>query len=223
MSYLSVYQALYAHYGSQHWWPGDSPFEVMVGAVLTQNTAWTQVEKAIDNLKADDCLTPSCIVAMPDKQLATLIRPAGYFNVKTRRLKNFCRWFLEQGSETALSKWSSDDLRQGLLSVNGVGPETADDMLLYAFDRPIFVIDAYTRRLFSRLGMVAADEGYEQLRHSFEASLKTDIPETRQRVTLFNEYHALIVIHAKDVCRKRPLCGQCFFNRQCPANEIKND
>lgn len=223
MTYLSVYQALYQHYGPQHWWPGDSPFEVMVGAVLTQNTAWTNVEKAIANLKSEDCLEPSSIAEMPHDHLAALIRPAGYFNVKANRLRNFCVWLQQQGGESPLKEWQTNELRHGLLSVNGVGPETADDMMLYAFEHPVFVIDAYTRRLFSRLGMIEGDEGYETLRHGFEESLSSEVTKTRQRVTLYNEFHALIVVHAKDYCRKRPLCNACCLENLCPESKVKND
>ncbi len=219
MTFLSVYRALSKQYGPQHWWPGDTPFEVMVGAVLTQNTAWSNVEKAITSLKQAKSLTAKKIAAMPAPTLAELIRSAGYFNVKAKRLQNFCNWFLQQGGESALRQWDDASLRHGLLSVNGVGHETADDMMLYAFERPVFVIDAYTRRLFSRLELVTGEEGYEVLRHSFETELSKKIIPGDEQVTLYNEYHALIVIHAKDVCRKKPRCSECCLRRQCPAAE----
>ena len=196
-------------YGAQHWWPGETPFEVMVGAVLTQNTAWTNVEKAIANLKARDKLDPGAILSAPESRLAAWIKPSGYFNIKARRLRNFCRWYLDQGGYDALVKRETAELRHGLLSVNGVGPETADDMLLYAFERPVFVIDAYTRRLFARLGWIDGEEGYEALRHGVEAALGPDLEA-------FNELHALIVIHGKDFCRVRPRCGACCLNTLCP-------
>lgn len=217
MTFLSVYRTLFKHYGPQHWWPGDSPFEVMVGAVLTQNTAWTNVEKAIANLKQARALTPTKLTRLPATELAQLIRPAGYFNVKAKRLQNFCLWLQQQGGAKALARRDDEQLRHGLLSVNGVGHETADDMLLYAFERPVFVIDAYTRRLFARLGLVAGDEGYETLRRLFESKLGRIIKQREDQVEIYNEYHALIVIHAKDVCRKRPRCDQCCLRRQCPA------
>jgi endonuclease-3 related protein len=220
MTFLSVYRTLYKHYGPQHWWPGDTPFEVMVGAVLTQNTAWSNVEKAIANLKQARALSLNKIAAMPAATLAQLIRPAGYFNVKAIRLHNFCRWLQQQGGVRAVARRDDDGLRHGLLSVNGVGPETADDMVLYAFERPVFVIDAYTRRLFARLGLVAGDEGYETLRHLFEAELGKKIKQREEQITLYNEYHALIVIHAKDVCRKKPRCDECCLRRQCPAAQL---
>ena len=217
----------------------------MVGAVLTQNTAWTNVEKAIACLKAEGALTPERIVAVRPRRLAGWIRSAGYFNVKARRLKSFCVWYLEQGGYDALRVWDTETLRAGLLSVNGVGPETADDILLYAFERPVFVIDAYTRRIFIRLGLVDACAGYEALRHTFESALRHEtrggavIPVNTRRtrepgsgagrgrtvppasgssnrlVALFNEYHALIVRHGKEVCRVRPTCDSCVLRRQC--------
>lgn len=210
-----VFDTLLATYGPQHWWPGDSPFEIMVGAVLTQNTAWTNVEKAIVNLEQQNCLEPKRIIAVGEAALAQCIRPAGYFNVKARRLTNFCRWYVQHGEYAGLAQWTTQDLRAGLLSVNGVGPETADDILLYAFDRPVFVIDAYTRRLFVRLGAVADGWHYETLRAHFEAALSDAAADTLP--LLFNEYHALIVKHAKLVCRKTPQCGLCAFKSDCPS------
>lgn len=205
----AVYQVLYTRYGPQHWWPGDSPFEVMVGAVLTQNTAWSNVERAIANLNQAGSLAPEAILEMPAARLAALLRPSGHFNVKARRLRNFCAWYLEAGGHAELKGLATDPLRAGLLSVNGIGPETADDILLYAFDRPVFVIDAYTRRLFERLGHAGARTlAYERLRRFFEQALPAD-------VALLNEYHALIVRHAKLVCRPRPVCAGCCLATQC--------
>ncbi|HEC20796.1 MAG TPA: endonuclease [Gammaproteobacteria bacterium] len=212
MAWLSlrrVYNRLYKHYGPQHWWPADSPFEVMLGAILTQNTAWGNVERAIGNLRANHCLSPRAIVATPEKALAQWLKPSGYFNIKARRVRNFCQWYLEVGEFPGLSVLATDELRKQLLSVSGVGPETADDMLLYAFQRPVFVIDAYTRRIFSRLQLLEHDAGYETLRSQFEQALSAD-------VTLFNEYHALIVQHAKVACKKRPVCQACCLARHCP-------
>jgi endonuclease-3 related protein len=206
----AVFNALLSAHGPQHWWPGDTPFEIMVGAVLTQNTAWTNVEKAIANLVKHDKLSAAGIVAARKDHLANWLRPSGYFNVKAERLKNFCRWYVEAGGFNALSKLDTDTLRDSLLSVNGVGPETADDILLYAFDRPVFVIDAYTRRLFSRLGLIVGDEAYDDLRLACEDRLGAD-------AALYNEFHALIVLHAKMVCRVRPCCGDCTLRVNCPA------
>ena len=207
---MAVFNALLSAHGPQHWWPGDTPFEIMVGAVLTQNTAWTNVEKAIANLVKHDKLSAAGIVAARKDHLANWLRPSGYFNVKAERLKNFCRWYVEAGGFNALSTLDTDTLRDSLLSINGVGPETADDMLLYAFNRPVFVIDAYTRRLFSRLGLIAGDEAYEDLRLAYEDRLASD-------AGLYNEFHALIVLHARTICRVRPRCGDCMLRENCQA------
>lgn len=209
-TFLKVYKKLHATHGPQDWWPGDTPFEIMVGAVLTQNTAWTNVEKAIANLKRARALTPQKILAAPKATLAAWLRPSGYFNVKAKRLRAFCAWLLEQGGAKKLAKLPTPELRSALLSVHGIGPETADDILLYAFDRPVFVIDAYTRRIFQRLGLIEGKEDYETLRNKFETVLKTD-------VALFNEYHALIVLHGKNICRSKPVCGHCCFTVSCPS------
>ncbi len=205
----TVYNMLYRHYGPRGWWPGDGPFEVMVGAVLTQNTAWTNVERAINNLKDADSLSPEAITAVHFKRLARWLQPSGYFNIKAKRLRAFCNWYLEQGGFARLRQLTTPVLRKRLLSVNGIGPETADDILLYAFGRRVFVIDAYTRRIFQRLGLIAGDESYEGLRSWFEAGLR------RVDVQVFNEYHALIVHHGKHVCRTRPACETCCLRRRC--------
>ena len=212
ISFEEVYRKLFNHYGPQDWWPAETPFEVMVGAVLTQNTAWSNVERAIENLKQNHCLTPEDILEAEINNLAEWLRPSGYFNIKAKRLRNFCQWYVSEGQFNVLSLWNTKKLRNGLLSINGVGPETADDILLYVFDRPVFVIDAYTRRLFSRLGFESADEGYEHLRSIFEKNLPA-------KAAMFNEYHALIVAHAKEVCKKMPNCGSCCLLKCCPSNE----
>lgn len=185
-----IYNCLLKAYGPQNWWPADSPFEVMVGAILTQNTAWINVEKAIINLKQADALNIHSIIELPDEKLAELIRPSGYFNVKTKRLKNYVGWFVDEGRFNKLNKLDDLELRKRLLSVNGIGPETADDILLYAFERPVFVIDAYTRRLLLKLDLINGDESYEDLRCMFETALEPDVEK-------FKEYHALIVRYAK--------------------------
>lgn len=202
---------LYRHYGQQNWWPADTPFEVMVGAILTQNTSWRNVEKAIGNLKVAAALEPGRLTKTRHQTLANWLRPVGYFNIKTHRLKNFCHWYIAQGGYDQLARYDTNNLRHALLSVNGVGPETADDILLYAFDRPVFVIDAYTRRLFQRLGYVDRDRGYESLRAWFENSLR----RVNHRVQVFNEYHALIVQHAKYHCKKNPACAGCCLEKIC--------
>lgn len=184
----------------------------MVGAVLTQNTAWRNVEQAITNLRTARLLDAGAIIHAPLARLATLLKPSGYFNVKARRLRSLCAWYTAHGGFSALRRWQTRRLRSELLAVHGVGPETADDILLYAFRRPIFVIDAYTRRLFKRLGLIDGHEGYEALRADVERHLTGD-----DQAALFNEFHALIVIHAKDVCRPRPRCALCCLARACPS------
>ena len=203
---MVVYQRLYEAYGDQSWWPADSSFEVMVGAVLTQNTAWTNVEKAISNLKHADSLTLESLLALSDETLAQLIRPSGYFNIKAKRLKNLCLWLAENGGESKLAAVDTGTLRSSLLQVNGVGPETADDILLYAFARPVFVIDTYTRRLFSKLCLIQGSEPYEDLRQIFEAQLEAD-------ACLFNQYHALVVRHAREKCQQTADCIHCDVER----------
>lgn len=212
MRLITVYNHLFKRYGPQHWWPAETPFEVMVGAVLTQNTAWINVEKAIINLKSAGAISPEAVIEAEHDILAEWLRPSGYFNIKAKRLKNYCHWYLGQGGFEPLSRFDDNTLRHAVLSVNGVGPETADDILLYAFERPVFVIDAYTRRLFSRLGLVEHDMGYEALRHHFETGLAKEAGQ----VALFNEYHALIVMHAKEHCRVKPVCMGCPLRRVCP-------
>jgi endonuclease-3 related protein len=206
----AVYRRLLARYGPQHWWPARTPFEVIVGAVLTQNTAWTNVEQAIANLEAAAALDAQALLDLPEQRLATLLRPSGYFNVKAARLRAVCTWYVARGGHARLRRWPSARLRDALLGLHGVGPETADDILLYAFDRPVFVIDAYTRRLFARLGLVEGREPYEALRGACERALGPDAP-------LYNDYHAQIVQHAKVHCRPRPRCAGCCLADLCPS------
>jgi len=210
--FRAVYRAFLGAYGPQHWWPGDGPFAVMVGAVLTQNTAWVNVERALANLARAGCLSAEAIVGLPAPRLAELLRPSGYFNVKAGRLQELCAWLLARGGLAALAALATSRLRRELLAVKGIGPETAADILLFAFERPVFVIDAYTRRVFGRLGLVDPGADYEDLRRVFESALG-------RRVAVMNEYHALIVRHGKDVCRTRPRCGACCLARRRPARE----
>lgn len=201
-----LYRRLHAAYGPQDWWPAETPFEVMAGAILTQNTAWTNVEQAIANLKRADALSAPAILDLSHARLAELIRPSGYFNIKSRRLKNYAQWFIDEGGLARLSQLELDDLRARLLSVNGVGPETADDILLYAFERPAFVIDTYTRRLLLKLGLIEGGESYDALRQLFMQSLKPEVAH-------FKQYHALIVRHAKQKCAGREDCPHCRVER----------
>ncbi len=207
------YRLLHRRYGPQHWWPGETPFEVMVGAVLTQNTAWGNVEKAIANLRASGALDARALLALPDAELAERIRPAGYFNVKARRLKSLCGFLLEEGVAAQPARLREraplPELRRRLLAVHGVGEETADSILLYALGLPVFVVDAYTRRIFGRLGLLEGRETYAAIRRAFEEHLPAD-------AALFNEYHALVVQLGKAVCRPRPRCGECPLAAICP-------
>ena len=201
---LEIYDKLYAFYGPQHWWPGDSPFEVAVGAILTQNTNWSNVEKAIANLKAARVLSAHALHRVPAAELALLIRPSGYFNIKAGRLKAFLAFILTayRGSMKKMGKGDTASLRQELLNVHGIGPETADSILLYALDKPVFVIDAYTKRVMSRHGILDHGASYDEYQRMFHELLGNDI-------RLFNEYHALLVMVGKDYCKPKPLCANC--------------
>lgn len=201
---LRIYEILLKTFGPQHWWPADSPFEVMVGAVLTQNTNWKNVEAAIRNLKAAALLSPASLNRASHAQVALCIRPAGYYNIKARRLKNLVSWLCARfdGKIQAMSKADTALLRQELLGVHGIGPETADSILLYALDRPVFVVDAYTYRIFTRHGLVPENSDYAEIQAYFESCLPRD-------AALFNEYHALLVRLGKEFCKKKPLCNAC--------------
>lgn len=192
------------HYGPTGWWPGDTPFEIAVGAILTQNTAWRNVEKAIAHLKVARLLSPRAILNAQDGALERALRPSGYFRVKARRLRNFCEHLQRRygGSIQRMARRPTATLREELLDIHGIGPETADDILLYACGHPVFVVDAYTRRIFSRHGLVPARIGYEDLRALFERNLEANVP-------MFREYHGLIVYTGKDFCRSTPKCEGC--------------
>lgn len=199
-----VYKVLRKTFGHQHWWPGQTPFEVMVGAILTQNTAWTNVEKAILNLKKAGKLSLNALRLLPKKKLAVLIRPAGYFNIKADRLKHFIRFFIReyQGDLRRMRREPLAILRQKLLRVNGVGPETADSILLYALNKRAFVIDAYTKRIFARHGAGHVTDPYEDWQKLFVGALP-------RNTALYNDYHAQIVRVAKNYCRKAARCHSC--------------
>jgi endonuclease III related protein len=208
---LDIYRRLLSRHGPQGWWPGETPFEVVVGAILTQSTAWSNVERAIANLKSAGVLSPAGLHSLPTDELAQLVRPSGYFNQKARKLKAFMAVLMAEygGSPERLWSLPAGELRERLLVVHGVGPETADSICLYAAGKPCFVVDAYTRRVFSRLGLVEPSVAYEELRSLFTGNLPVD-------PSLFNEYHALVVRQGKDVCRKRaPLCGECCLANLC--------
>lgn len=199
-----IFQLLQNHFGKQYWWPGDSAFEVIIGAILTQNTNWANVEKALDNLREHDLVDVQKLHQLDDHRLAELIRPAGYYKVKTKRLKNFLAFFMEtyNGDIAEMDAASTHTLRQQLLEVNGIGPETADSILLYALHRPAFVVDTYTARIMARHHLIEPNADYHQLQQLFTANLDQDIQ-------LFNEFHALIVACGKDFCKPKPKCSVC--------------
>lgn len=203
-----AYDRLLAAFGAQQWWPARSPFEVMVGAVLVQNTAWSNVERAIARLEEAGRLTAATLAECDPQGLSDLIRPAGYHNLKARRLHNLCSAYLAAGEHAGLSALPTPALRRWLLAINGIGPESADAILLYAFDRPVFVVDAYLRRVFSRLGWIEGGEGYEVLRQAVETALPPE-PD------VYNEYHALLVALGKDYCRPSPRCEGCPLGEGC--------
>ncbi|MFA6176418.1 MAG: endonuclease III domain-containing protein [Phycisphaerae bacterium] len=199
-----IYDLLFERFGCQRWWPGETKDEIVAGAILTQNTNWQNVEKALNNLKNAKLMTLEKLHGLDHDTLARLIRPAGYYNIKAKRLKNFLNWFFEQraGSFDALEKLSTAAFREELLGINGIGRETADSILLYAFERPVFVVDAYTYRIAVRHQLIEPECDYEQLRSLFEDNLEND-------VKLFNEFHALIVRAGKEFCRPQAKCEGC--------------
>jgi endonuclease-3 related protein len=214
-----AYRFMRAHFGHQHWWPGETPFEVCVGAILTQNTSWTNVERAIANLGAARALEPGKLFALSESKLAGLIRPAGYFNVKARRLRSFLRVLVEEygGSLERLFAGKTAAVRERLLAISGVGPETADSMLLYAGGHHRFVIDAYTKRIFQRHRWSNPDARYQELQHLCESAL--DQKPRRERLDYWQDFHAQLVIVGKEFCRARqPRCAECPLKRLLPRN-----
>jgi endonuclease-3 related protein len=211
-----IYQLIYDAFGPQHWWPGETPFEIITGAILTQNTSWANVEKAIANLKSAGDLTPDVLHRIDLAQLAELIRPAGYFNIKAKRLKNFIDWLFDDyvGELANLQAVGTDRLREELLAIKGIGRETADSILLYALDRPVFVVDAYTARITLRHRLIEPSADYEQLRQLFESNLPQD-------VRLFNEYHALLVRTGKEFCRPKARCFGCPLEKHPHTLDIE--
>ncbi len=193
-----------SHFGSPGWWPGETPFEIMVGAILTQNTAWRNVEVAIENLKKAEAMDPYSISSMPLDHLESLIKPSGFYRQKAKRLKEFCRYMIERygGDVGKMKERDLWELREELLSIRGIGKETADSILLYALEKPIFVVDAYTHRIMSRHGLSPEEVTYDELQAIFMESLPKD-------VKLFNEFHALFVLTGKEFCRKKPICHGC--------------
>ncbi len=201
-----IYNKLFEQFGPQHWWPGETAFEVIVGAILTQNTNWGNVEKAIANLKREKLLSIPALHGISRTRLAQAIKPAGYFNVKAERLKNVVGFLIERynGDLAVMKRQPMDVLRRELLSVNGVGPETADSILLYALGKPVFVVDAYTKRFLRRHNLIEEGATYDEVQKLFADHLEKD-------VRLFNEYHALIVRLGKDFCKPSPRCEECLL------------
>lgn len=207
---ISIFDKLYSCFGPQHWWPAESKFEILVGAILTQNISWTNVEKAITNLSDKDILSLEGILKADIEDLALLIKPAGYYNQKSRYLKNMCQYISKNyGSLDLFLSQDIDFLRKELLNIKGIGPETADSIILYAAEKPVFVIDTYTKRIFSRLGLIRPNISYDKAQSLFMGNLPKD-------VMLFKEYHALIVRLGKDYCiNKKPHCQNCPVNSLC--------
>jgi len=207
---LDIYQRLMARYGPQYWWPAQEPFEVIVGAILTQSAAWGNVEKAIANLRSAEALSPKALRRLPLDKVATLVYPCGYYNAKAHKLKSFVHWLGEHYNDALdeLFDADTDYLRNQLLSVHGIGQETADSIILYAANKPIFVIDAYTQRIVERIGLAPNSNNYSAFQTLFMQHLPND-------TGLFNEYHALLVCLGKDACRRQPLCQQCCLSDIC--------
>ena len=200
----AAYTALFDHFGPQHWWPAETVFEVIVGAVLTQNTSWKNVDRALENLRAAGVLHLEGLRGLHHEELAELIRPAGYFRLKARRLRNLLD-LIHERHDGSLERFLATDLqtlREQLLGVNGIGPETADSILLYAAEKPTFVIDAYTHRVAKRHGWVEQERDYHGLKEYFEAALPQEVP-------LYNEYHALLVRVGHEFCKPTPRCEHC--------------
>ena len=211
LSLTDVYHLLRGHHGPQKWWPADTPFEVMVGAILVQRTTWANTRRAIENLKLADTLSPGAIRDTQEEELQKLIRPSGFFRSKARKLRALCEFLGERYGDSleAMSERPDGELREELLSIYGVGDETADDIMLYAFGRPLFVVDAYTRRIFGRLGLVDPKLKYADIQSVFQDGIPRDI-------ALYNEYHGLIVVHGNSICKTRPVCSECPLDTACP-------
>ena len=208
-----VYRRLYDAYGPQGWWPGDSPFEVIVGAILTQSTAWTNVEKALAAMKAARCWSFEAIAALPESELAAIIRSSGYYNAKARKLQAFATHVLSRGGLERLFAQDVASLRAELLSIHGIGEETADDIIVYAAGMPSFVIDSYTRRIVDRMGLTPPERN--SVYGSYQALFQNNLPH---ETPLFNEFHALLDHHGKVACVKRnPHCLGCCLVDLCPT------
>lgn len=213
---LKLYDSLYAAYGPQNWWPAETSFEVIIGAILVQSTAWNNVAQAINNLKTAQLLTPERLSECPQDMLETLIRPSGYYRAKAKKIQAFLehlRHYYGNCLDSLLAK-DLPSLRTEMLSIYGIGEETADSILLYAASKPIFVVDAYTYRLLTRLGWTEGKYHYGKLQKIFMDAMPKD-------TGLFNEYHALIVRHGKTICSKSPKCSVCVLSQQCPYPALR--
>ena len=209
---LAYYRALRKRYGPRRWWPAETPFEVMVGAILTQNTSWKNVEKAIAALKAHDLLDPRRLLELDLGTLELAIRPAGFFRLKAQRLREYLRWYVDRhgADDDRIRALGLDRAREELLSIRGIGPETADSILLYGFGLATFVVDRYTWRVLTRHGIVPEEADYAEMKELFEGHLERD-------AAMYNEYHALIVNVGKDFCRATARCDECPLKRYLPG------
>jgi len=212
---IEIYDLLYDRYGPQHWWPGETRDEIIIGAILTQNTNWKNAEKAIENLKHKSLLTLATLRNAEIKKIAQCIRPSGYYNQKATRLKEIAKYFHRKGLQSFYAH-STAKMRKELLALKGIGPETADSILLYAFEKPVFVIDAYTKRIFQRLGFFPENISYDEAQKFFMKNI-------RENPQLFNEFHALLVHHAKEYCQKIPYCAKCVLLKKCKFEKKNND
>ena len=212
MNLMNIYNKLLSYFGAQHWWPAETRYEVVIGAVLTQNTSWKNVERALENLKKENLVDEKKILDVDIGKLKELIKPAGFYNIKAERLKSITKYIVDNYRTTDdLAKTEKDikSLRNELLAIKGIGKETADSILLYALDKPIFVVDAYTRRIFSRFGITDKNMDYDEIRLIFENNILLDL-------NTYKEYHALIVELGKNYCKKRnPLCNECPLHLWC--------
>ena len=212
---IEIYDLSYDRYGPQYWWPGETRDEIIIGAILTQNTNWKNVEKAIENLKHKNLLTLTALRNAEIKEIAQCIRPSGYYNQKATRLQEIAKFFHKNGVQS-FGALSIANMRKELIRLKGVGPETADSILLYAFEKPVFVIDAYTTRIFQRLGFFTESISYDEAQKFFMQNLEND-------TKLFNEFHALLVRHAKEYCQKNPHCAKCVLLKKCKFENKNHD
>lgn len=213
---MEIYNRLYNHFGPRYWWPADTPFEVIIGAILTQNVSWQSAAAAVANLKEAGLLSPEGLLSCPRQELAALVRPARYHNQKAKKLQSFCKVVVEEygGNLDALLALELERLRHCLLEIYGIGPETADAIILYAAEKPIFVIDAYTHRIFSRLGYFPEKIKYQEMQHFFMTHLSPD-------VKLYNEYHAQIDALGHHICLKsKPRCVECPLADLCKVPQV---